>query len=44
MTEKRFQIITRHGIEWSSWFPTKETPRKWQMQNKLLNEYRNGNT
>ena len=40
MIEKRYQIFGRNGKEWSGWFKTTETPCRWQLKGKLLNEYR----
>lgn len=43
--EKRYQRFTREGIEWSKWFIYRSTYLpKWQLKNKLLNEYRNAET
>lgn len=52
--EKRYQLFSREGIKWSSWF-TFNTEGKdvtilepWQLDHKFKNEYRkvddNGNT
>lgn len=38
--EKRYQRFTRNGKEWSRWFSTTETPSRWQLKPKLLNQYR----
>lgn len=40
--EKRFQFYGKNGIEWSNWFRVKDSePKdKWQIKNKLRNEYR----
>lgn len=38
---KRYQKFTKNGKEWTQWFETIETPTKWQLKNKLLNEYKN---
>lgn len=41
--EKRFQYYSKNGIQWTNWFTVKnsEQKEKWQLKNKLLNEYRN---
>ena len=49
MIEKRYQYYTPNGIEWSKWFPSREddsefdtlrNEEKWQIKNKLLNDFR----
>lgn len=41
MTYKRYQMYTRDGIVWSSWFKWDSDNRDpWQLKNKLKNEYR----
>lgn len=52
--EKRYQLFSREGIKWSSWFTfntgDKDTTtlEPWQLDHKLKNEYKkiddNGNT
>lgn len=37
---KRYQQFTKNGKEWTNWFKTTETPTKWQLKGKLLNEYK----
>lgn len=40
--QKRYQYWSKDGIEWTEWFNVSmKTPEeKWQVKNKLLNEYR----
>lgn len=38
--EKRFEYFTREGKAWSNWFPYSGEKYKWQLKNKLKNEYR----
>ena len=49
MIQKRFQYWSRGEILWTDWFNYREdngqlhslqTEEKWQLKNKLLNEYR----
>lgn len=45
MVEKRYQWLSNTGIRWTKWFPFKKGNstkglEKWQVRNKLLNEYR----
>lgn len=52
--EKRYQLFSREGIKWSSWFTFNTggkdatTLEPWQLDHKLKNEYKkiddNGNT
>lgn len=52
--EKRYQLFSREGIKWSSWFTFNTggkdvtTLEPWQLDHKFKNEYRkvddNGNT
>ena len=37
---KRYQYMTSEGPKWTKWFPCKHTDGKWQLKNKLLNEYK----
>lgn len=37
---KRFQYFSKDGIKWTNWFVCKRDDEKWQMKNKLLNEYK----
>lgn len=37
---KRFQYFSNSGISWTSWFECKYSDEKWQLKNKLLNEYK----
>lgn len=41
-TYKRYQYYSKNGIVWTNWFPVDKsaTREKWQVQNKLLNEYK----
>ena len=41
-TKKRFQYYGKTGIEWSKWFVVSDNviKEKWQLKNKLLNEYK----
>ena len=40
--QKRFQYWSKDGIKWTDWFniPMNAPEEKWQVKNKLLNEYR----
>ena len=38
--QKRYQYFTRHGIAWTKWFNYNGIEEKWQLKNKLRNEYR----
>lgn len=40
---KRYQYYSKEGIKWTNWFPLFKGAKrpKWQMQNKLLNQYDN---
>ena len=40
--QKRYQYYAQDGIKWTKWFKISDDyPRdKWQLKNKLLNEYR----
>lgn len=41
MTYKRYEYWVKGGKAWSSWFPWHSDMRdKWQMKNKLMNEYK----
>ena len=40
MVQKRFQYFTREGKQWSNWFDYDGEHYKWQLVNKLRNEYR----
>ena len=49
MIQKRFQYWSVQGILWTDWFDycedngqlqTLQTEEKWQLKNKLLNEFR----
>ena len=41
MVLKRYQYYSKEGIMWTEWFPWESTIRdKWQLKNKLLNEYK----
>lgn len=42
MIEKRYQLFTKEGLKWSSWFKiTVSTVLEyWQLKGKLKNEYR----
>lgn len=49
MIQKRYQYWSGQGITWSGWFnyypdngqlQTLRTEEKWQLKNKLLNEFR----
>ena len=39
---KRYQRFTKDGIVWTRWFEVQENAEreKWQLKNKLLNEYK----
>lgn len=37
---KRYQYYSSEGIKWTKWFECKYDNGKWQLKNKLLNEYR----
>lgn len=38
---KRYQLFTKNGIVWSKWFSWNGTiEEKWQLKNKLKNEYK----
>jgi len=40
MTKKRYQYYSSEGIKWTSWFNWDSDLRdKWQLKNRLLNEY-----
>lgn len=36
---KRYQYMTSEGPKWTKWFECKYSNEKWQLKNKLLNEY-----
>lgn len=40
--ETRYQYYAKDGIKWTKWFPIsfKSVREKWQLKNKLKNEYR----
>lgn len=38
--QKRYQIFTRTGKEFTKWFDYDGVPYRWQIKGKLLNEYR----
>ena len=38
--EKRFQYYSKEGIVWTNWFPWDGEKYKWQLKNKLKNDYR----
>ena len=40
--QKRYQYWSKDGIVWTEWFniPMNTPEEKWQVKNKLLNEYR----
>jgi len=40
--QKRYQYWSKDGIKWTEWFnvPMYIPEEKWQVKNKLLNEYR----
>ena len=40
VTEKRYQYFGTNGIAWTKWFQSSESDEKWQIKNKLKNEYR----
>lgn len=42
---KRYQYYSKEGIKWTNWFPLFEGAKrpKWQVKDKLLNEYKNDN-
>ena len=41
MIYKRYQYWSRDGIVWTDWFKWNSDLRdKWQLKNKLLNEYK----
>ena len=40
MLQKRFQYYSRNGIKWTKWFDCSGTQETYQLDNKLLNEYR----
>lgn len=40
---KRFQYFSKDGIVWTDWFKCKSSDNKWQLKNKLLNEYKEDN-
>ena len=45
MVQKRYQFWTKDGIQWTEWFDWDSDLRdKWQLKNRLLNEYKEGNT
>ena len=38
---KRYQFFGKSGVEWTNWFATLSTDEeKWQIKNKLKNEYK----
>ena len=38
---KRYQFWSRNGLEWSSWYEwTGQDCPKWQLKNRLINEYK----
>lgn len=38
--KKRFQYFSKDGIKWTKWFEcSRYADEKWQLKNKLLNEY-----
>lgn len=39
-TYKRYQYYSAQGIKWTDWFPYEGPQEKWQLKNKLLNEYK----
>lgn len=41
-TYKRYHYYSKQGVVWTNWFPVtdKATKSKWQVKNKLLNEYK----
>ena len=44
MVQKRYQFWTKDGIQWTEWFDWDSDLRdKWQLKNRLLNEYKEGN-
>ena len=41
MRQMRYQYYSQDGIKWTKWFDWNySVEKKWQMQGKLLNEYR----
>lgn len=49
MIQKRYQHISRNGIEWTNWYDYSphdhllkvfQKEEKWQLKNHLLNEFR----
>lgn len=41
MLQKRYQYYSKDGIKWTEWFHHRyDTEDKWQIKNKLRNEYR----
>lgn len=41
MVQKRYQYYAQDGIKWTPWFNWRYDSRdKWQIKNKLLNEYK----
>ena len=40
ITQKRYQYFSSDGISWTKWFQSSESDEKWQIKNKLKNEYR----
>lgn len=40
MTQKRYQMWGKNGLQWSEWFNYDGYQEPWQLENKLRNEYR----
>ena len=38
--EKRYEYWSREGKKWTEWFKYNGEKYKWQLKNKLRNEYR----
>ena len=38
--EKRYQYYSKDGIKWTNWFKCNYSDEKWQLKNKLKNEYK----
>ena len=38
--QKRYEYFSRQGKKWTEWFNYDGEEYKWQLQNKLRNEYR----
>ena len=38
--EKRYEFWSREGKKWTEWFEYDGEKYKWQLKNKLKNEYR----